>query len=263
MVAASNSPDLQEWVSDPLESAAQILQLFQYLPRAYLFIKERDGCFVYANKSFLSLHGVKRLEDLVGKRDFDFHPPALASQYIEEDQRVMASGRPLPDQIWLVMGYDRMPRWYVSSKVPLFDRKHAVIGIAGIMRPYDHSGTAPSEYRRLTPVMELVQAHYGEELPIARLAECAHLSISQLQREFRRLFGMSPGEYVMRVRLLMARRQLEESQLAVGDIALDCGFYDQSHFNRSFRRHVGMTPRGYRNRFTHGLTAPIETSGST
>ncbi len=247
----TSPPDLESWFSDPTTGTAQLIQLFEYLPRAYLFIKNAEGHFLHGNRSFLLLHGCQTQNDLVGKTDFDFHPPALASQYIEEDQGVMAAGKPLPDQVWLVMGYDHMPRWYLSSKIPLFAQCDHAIGIAGIMRPYDHAGTAPSDYHRLTPVMEYVLEHYGQALTVIQLAERAHLSVSQLQREFRRLFGMSPGDYVVRVRLLMSRRQLEETHRSVGDIALDCGFYDQSHFNRAFRKHVGMTPLSYRKRFTH------------
>jgi len=94
-----------------------------------------------------------------------------------------------------------------------------------------------------------VLAHHRERLTVAELAGMANLSVSQLQREFRRLFNMSPGDYLIRVRLLVARRQLEETHLPVGEIALDCGFYDQSHFNRAFRQQVGLTPRAYRKRF--------------
>jgi AraC-like DNA-binding protein len=48
------------------------------------------------------------------------------------------------------------------------------------------------------------------------------------------------------MRLIMARRRLEESADAVGRIARACGFYDQSHFTRAFKAHVGLTPLAYR-----------------
>ena len=52
-----------------------------------------------------------------------------------------------------------------------------------------------------------------------------------------------------KVRVLMARRALERSDRAVGTIALDLGFYDQSHFTRVFRWQTGLTPLAYRQRF--------------
>jgi AraC-like DNA-binding protein len=236
-----------------LASVAQpeaFLRLFDYLPRTYLFIKDARGRFIRANTGELQLHGLDHESEIVGLTDFDFHPPALAAQYVEEDQRVMKSGEPLVDQAWLVLGHDRMPRWYLCTKMPLFDHRGRAIGICGVMRPYDQPGAiSPTDYHRLTPALEHVLTHYGSDVSVQAMAEGAHLSVSQLQREFQRLFGMTPTAYITKVRLLMARRRLEEGGIALGQIALDCGFYDQSHFTRTFREAVGLTPSEYRRKF--------------
>jgi AraC-like DNA-binding protein len=240
-------------VSDRFFSALgewrQLLQLFDHLPRVYLFMKDRQGRFMKANRAELSLHGLRTEAEMIGRTDYDFHPPAMAAQYVEEDGRVMRSGRPLCDQVWLVMGHDKLPRWYLCTKIPLHDRRGKSLGIAGVMRPFDQSGPSPSQYSRLTPVMEFVLANYGQRIEIAELARLAHLSVSQFQREFRRLFAMSAGDYLLKVRLLIARRRLEDGSDPVGQVALDCGFYDQSHFNRAFRAQMGMPPLEYRRKF--------------
>lgn len=225
-------------------------ELFDVLPRIYLFIKDHRHRFIKVNRGLVQLLGCRDESDVIGRTDFDFLPPAFAAQYVEEDRRVIESGRALTDQVWLVQGADGMPRWYISSKFPVFGERGAVIGIAGVMRLYDHAGDAPGAYQRLTQACEFVLANYGQPIAIADLAKRANLSASQLQREFRRLFGMNPGDYILRVRLLMARRQLEESTAPVGQIALDCGFYDQSHFTRAFRKAIGLRPLEYRGRFT-------------
>ena len=227
-------------------------EMFDVLPEVYLFIKDRRHRYVKVNRSECALHGCAAEREMIGKTDFDFHPPALAAQYVEEDRRVMAAGRPVVDQVWLVRGADGTPRWYVSSKFPVKGKGGAVIGVAGVMRPYGGAGAAPGDYQRLTRACEFVLAHYGERIAVADIAKCAHLSASQLQREFRRLFGMSLGDYVLRVRLIMARRKLETTGAAVGQIALECGFYDQSHFTRAFRAETGLSPREYRRRFAPG-----------
>ncbi len=226
-----------------------LLQMFDALPDIYLFVKDRQHRFVKANRSELQLHNCKTDADIFGRTDFDFHPPALAAQYVEEDRRVMSTRRALVDQPWLVQGADGMPRWYFCSKFPLLGRRGAVIGVAGVMRGCDQVGKAPSDYHRLTRACAFVLANYAQPIAIAELAKCAHLSASQLQREFARLFRMTPGDYVLRVRLLMARRQLASTNETVGRIALGCGFYDQSHFTRAFRGSTGLSPLEYRRRF--------------
>ena len=99
--------------------------------------------------------------------------------------------------------------------------------------------------------MEFVHREFGHRIAIDDLAKMSNLSVSQLQREFRRLFDMSPSDYVGKVRLL-ARRRLEESNEPVGSVALECGFYDQSHFTKAFRVEMGITPLEYRRRFAPG-----------
>ena len=242
-------PDQFQSFLATLRDPGQIAELFDYLPHVQLFVKDVGGRFMRLSKASLVMHGCRTLAEIVGKTDFDFHPPPLALQYVEEDRRVMKSGKPLADQVWLVMGHDGMPRWYLSTKIPLFGHRGAVVGIAGVMRLYDHTGPSPRDYHRLTPVMEYVLARYGKRIEAAQLAAAAHLSVSQLQREFRRLFGMSPGEYLLKVRLFVARRRLEETSDPVGTIALDCGFYDQSHFTRAFTAEAGMPPLAHRRRF--------------
>jgi AraC-like DNA-binding protein len=228
---------------------AALLELFEALPNVFLFVKDRRHRFVKVNGAELRLHSLKTEAEMIGRTDFDFHPPALAAQYVEEDRRVMASRQPLLNQLWLVHAVGGMPSWYYCSKFPLIARSGVVIGVAGVMQRCDHTGEAPAGYQRLTPACELVLAHYAQPTALTELARRAHLSASQFQREFRRLFGMTPGDYILRVRLLMARRQLEATTEAVGRIALDCGFYDQSHFTRAFGAAMGLSPLEYRNRF--------------
>jgi AraC-like DNA-binding protein len=221
--------------------------LFDHLPDTYLFVKDRDHRFVQVNAALARLEGCRSPDDMRGLTDF--HPPTLAAQYVAEDDRVMAHREPLIDQLWLVTGADGVPLWYRSTKVPLIDRDDQVLGIAGVMRPAAQPGQHPGEYARLGKALDLVLTRYSESLTVGQLARAAHLSISQLQREFMRLLGQTPSEYITRVRVLLARRTLERSDTAVGRIALDLGFYDQSHFTRVFRRQTGLTPLAYRKRF--------------
>ncbi|MFM7290856.1 MAG: helix-turn-helix domain-containing protein [Planctomycetia bacterium] len=230
----------------PPSQAEQMLRLFDEVPDVFLFVKDRQSRFVGANAAWLAMHGCRNLAEVIGKTDADFHPPALAAQYVAEDRQVLKSGRPLRDQSWLVADRAGMPRWYRCTKIPLVDADGRVSGLAGILRPFDRAGNAPAEYRRLTPALEHVITQYGHRITCADLARRAGLSVSQLQREFRRLFNISPGDYILWTRLMMARRRLEETADPIRRIAADCGFYDQAHFTRAFRRHAGMPPQLYR-----------------
>ena len=71
----------------------------------------------------------------------------------------------------------------------------------------------------------------------------------RLSRTFRRCIGMSVGAYVRRLRVDEARRLIESGWGAIGEIADEVGFCDQSHLNRAFRELTGTSPGEYRRRF--------------
>jgi len=227
----------------------QWLDAFQNLRGVCLFVKNAQHRFLSVNREELELHGLQHEYEMIGKDDFDFHPPALAAQYQEEDREVFASGKALTQRLWLVASAGGTPGWYLCSKYPLRDVAGNVIGLVGLMQLHDELRNAQGHTQRLAPVLKYVLEHYGEAVSVEQLAQEAHLSVSQLQREFRRLFGMSPTDYLLKVRLLMARRFLEQGHSQVGEIAQQCGFYDQSHFSRAFRTATGLRPLEYRKRF--------------
>jgi AraC-like DNA-binding protein len=240
---------MKTWLAwwDSVAEPAQWLDLFDNLPNVYFYAKDLQHRFMRVNQATCELHGCRSPADMIGRRDEDFHTPTLAAQYVEEDREVFASGVPLRDKVWLVRDAEGLPRWFVSSKFPLFDRGGRTVGLAGVMRAHDGTGSDGRDaHARLTPALEHVLHRYGEPLSVEALAALCHLSVSQLQREFRRCFECTPTEYLLGVRLLMARSRLQSTGDPVGVIALECGFYDQSHFTRAFQRANGISPSAFR-----------------
>ena len=226
-----------------------LLDLFDVIPGVYMYIKDSEGRFVRANRVVCEVVGASDPDELIGRTDFDYFPPAVAAQYVAEDQRVIASGQPLSDQVWIVPGKNGVPRLYLCSKIPLLDRGDEVVGIAGLKRPYEYSGDDSAGYSRLVSVIAFVTENYAREIEAADMAEHVHLSVSQLQREFSKNFGITPIRYLREVRIGVVRHLLESSDLSLAQIAAQCGFYDQSHLTRHFKSSTGLTPSKYRQRF--------------
>ena len=84
----------------------------------------------------------------------------------------------------------------------------------------------------------------GFDIDLETLAQKVGLSRFQALRAFKRRYGLPPHAYQLAVRLGQARRLLSEGSLPA-DVALRCGFADQSHFNRHFKRGYGVTPLHY------------------
>lgn len=224
-------------------------ELLDLVPGLFVFVKDRESRFVEVNKALWQLHGCRSEQEMLGRTDYDFHAPLLARQYIAEDRRVMESGERVVDRLWLVPGGDGRPQWYWSSKIPLRDPSGTITGLAGVLRPHSEGGTATGMLQRLTPAIRRVLRDYGDPLRVSELAELCGLSTSQFQREFRRLLDTSPSQYLHEVRIQAAQQRLSESDAPLAEIAVDCGFCDQSHFAKRFKATVGLRPLDYRKKF--------------
>jgi len=80
---------------------------------------------------------------------------------------------------------------------------------------------------------------------IEKLSSEVCLSSSQLNRKIKALTGLTTSNYMLKVRLNKAKKQLVRSQKPIGEIAMECGFHDFAYFSRSFRKEFGMTPTSF------------------
>ncbi|KQT52636.1 hypothetical protein ASG54_11780 [Aureimonas sp. Leaf460] len=109
--------------------------------------------------------------------------------------------------------------------------------------PASESGLAPWQERR---ALEIMQARLAAPITIADIARECRLSPSHFAKAFRRSTGLSPHEQLTRLRIEEAKTHLLGSALPLADIALICGFGDQSYFTRVFTRTVGTSPGAWR-----------------
>jgi AraC family transcriptional regulator len=98
----------------------------------------------------------------------------------------------------------------------------------------------------LERVRNILEQRFAEPYKLSEIAAEAGVHPVHLAREFRKYYGTSVGEYLRRVRIEYACRELIGSNAAVTNIAFAAGFADQSHFSRTFKRLCGTTPGRYR-----------------
>ncbi len=236
---------------DRVAEPASLLQLFDFAPGIYLYVKDIDGRFVAINQALVTMRRARSEAELLGKTDLDIHPAYWGERYRREDRRVMESGHPVVNQVWLVPDADGHLGTFISSKIPLRDKQGVCIGIAGVMHRIDSDETQLNT-RPLEAATRLIAERYSENLSVADIAKALGLSTSQLNRRFKSLYQMSPSQYLQRVRVHEASRLLGETDLAMSEIALRTGFYDQAHLTRTFRKWMDMSPRQFRKISLHG-----------
>lgn len=95
-------------------------------------------------------------------------------------------------------------------------------------------------------VASYVREHLEAPIAVADLARLVGRSESCFSRLFREAAGVTPHQFVIRERVRRAAALIgEENGLALSEIAVRCGFADQAHLTRAFKREVGMTPAAY------------------
>ena len=100
----------------------------------------------------------------------------------------------------------------------------------------------------LLPVLNYIEENYHNDIRIQRLAELAHLSVSQLMRRFKNETGLSIVSYINKLRVEKAKILLDNTQLKIYEIAQRAGFDDVRYFCRVFRDLTNYSPTDYRER---------------
>ncbi|CAO3435957.1 helix-turn-helix transcriptional regulator [Azospirillum doebereinerae] len=102
---------------------------------------------------------------------------------------------------------------------------------------------APWQERR---AKAMIAARLDGDLRLADLAAECRLSVGHFVRAFRRTTDTTPHQWLLRQRVERAKTLMRRSDTPLADIALDCGFADQSHFTRTFNRLAGSSPGVWR-----------------
>src|SRR5262245_35675404 len=115
-------------------------------------------------------------------------------------------------------------------------------------------GLAPWQVRKVTSHVEM---NLDKPIRSSELAVAVRLTPCHFSRVFRTSFGESPLRYVTKRRLERAKRLMLSTDSPLSEIALDCGFADQAHFSRLFRRMAGDTPRAWRRSYVDPSRAEL------
>jgi transcriptional regulator GlxA family with amidase domain len=112
-----------------------------------------------------------------------------------------------------------------------------------------HLSTKFPDEQRIQEVQTYVAENSNADLSVEALARRIGMSLRNFSRVFAREVGMTPGRFVELSRLEKARQSLEQSELPISQVADQCGYGTSDGLRLAFERHVGVSPRAYRQRF--------------
>jgi AraC-like DNA-binding protein len=221
-------------------------RLFAQLPDVVFCMKDEQRRYQAANAAFAARVARDDPAALHGRTAEDFFPPHLAATYREQDERVLTTGDEVIDRLELITNPGGSLGWYLASKVPLHDADGRVIGLASISRDLRTPSAEDVEYSGVQRIVSHIQANLEDEPNLADLAKMAGLSPTQLDRRMRKVFHLTTSQFIRKCRIGHAALLLRTTGEAVVEIALKCGYGDQTAFTRQFRTTVGLPPAAYR-----------------
>lgn len=118
--------------------------------------------------------------------------------------------------------------------------------LADAARNCTGSGPRTAVPHWLRQAREYVESNFLHSISLSEIAQIAGVHRVHLAREFRRYFSITVGELLRRRRVEHACRLVSNTQDSLADVAIACGFSDQSHFCATFRQQIGVTPGRFR-----------------
>lgn len=223
--------------------------LFDCLTDVVFFIKDEKARYVAVNRTLAERCGIKDKRALLGKTAEQAFPPPLGRSYWEQDVALLRSGVPVLNQLELHLYPTGQTGWCLTDKLPLVGANGRVIGLAGVSHDLHPPDESAEDYRAVAAAVRHARDNLGERLTADDLAGVAGLSAYQLDHRIRKLFRLTTGQLVLKLRMDAAAEQLRDTDRPIARIGLECGYADQSAFSRQFRRTTGLTPGEYRREF--------------
>jgi len=130
----------------------------------HIFVKDKASRFITANIATLHTLGATRLEDIVGKSDFDFLRREMAERYFRDEQTVCLSGQSLVNREELMIDSSGRQKWLLTTKVPLRDSSGAVIGLVGMSHDISERKCMEEQWRQAKETAEVANRAKSEFL---------------------------------------------------------------------------------------------------
>lgn len=224
---------------------AAISRLFDFVSDTIFYVKDRAGNWLACNQQTLFFLRASSIDEIRGKSEIDLFPRLIADSVHKDDLRVLDKGDTIIDKLETLIDPCGVLVWARTTKLPVPNVDGTIGALIGITRLISGEAALPS-CPELVPVLGYIETHYREQIDILALASFARVSPRQLRGLFHKYLGLSPHQFVMRMRMQAAAGLLRGGNMPIAQIAQDCGFYDQNQFTRLFSSYYGTTPRRFR-----------------
>jgi AraC-like DNA-binding protein len=230
--------------------------LFDQLDDIVFFIKNAKGQYIIVNQTLVQRCGLKDKTQIIGQTPEQLHPSPLGEEYRKQDELILSQDKSILNQLELQLNTSCRTCWCLTTKVPIHGKQGQVVGLAGVSKDLDIPDKKNKDFPQIARTVTYIKENFSESLRIEELANQADLSVYQFEDRMQTIFHLTAGQFIQKIRIDNALWKLSKSDQPIVEIALDCGYADQSAFSRQFKQAVGISPAQYR-RLTKEMLKPL------
>jgi len=233
----------------------QMLEPFEQILGLHYFVKDSSRRLMALSHQSALRMGFQSEDEIIGKTVDEYLPGDLARQYLEADLWVLKNGKPLRNIVEMWFNEQGLRDWIITDKYPLRNSAGEVVGLLGTIQSFESRRKLMAHLGPVGKAVDYIRDHLGDPVSLSEIARHAGFSERQLQRLFRRAFGMPVQQFVIHSRIHAAIHDLTHTEQPIAQIAMKFGFSDQSAFTNKFRRVTGFPPKSYRDQYIRKLTS--------
>ena len=161
--------------------------LFDYITGLLFFVKDANRHLIYINQELADFMGLESKESIVGHPDSEFFQEDIGKSYAADDKRVIEEGISINNKVELITTSQRLIQWYITNKIPLFDREGKICGLAGVTHKFEENTNALHR-SALDLAIGYISKNYSQEIKLKDLAKACSLSHIAFNATSRRAF---------------------------------------------------------------------------
>ena len=151
--------------------------------------------------------------------------------------------------------YDKVPKIEFEEALALAEALFRAKSLKNMMEVYEQAvekmlsfiqGEDQDESRIIQKIKNLIEKEYAKDISLNYVAENVNLTPAYVSYIFKKETGQTLVKYVTDIKMMKARKMLEEGTLKIVQVAKTCGYENQSYFNRLFKNYYGVTPKQLR-----------------
>lgn len=233
-------------LNELIQSLNVFAPVLQVLPSTVFFVKNMRAEYVYANDTLLHRLQLPDMAALIGKTSEDLFQSEWGQYYTQQDREVLSKGKIINNKLELHTYASGELGWCITHKMPVQNSYGEIIAMFGVSIDVEtNNNNRPELNKKIVLIEKYIANHFDQNIKMKDLEAVSRLSTAQIERYFKKIFHMTPSQYIQKVRIEAAMAMLETG-LSVTEISSRCGYSDHSAFTRQFKALVGFVPSEFK-----------------